>query len=97
MRQQEILSPERAFPGKAIEMLRTLSKQASPVVYRNAVLEAAARQTGSSLPFLFDHLSQLSVITHHLEGKIIGQPDAVAALARTVIRFTQTCNQRTAL
>ena len=89
MRQQEILSPDKAFPGKAIEMVRTLSKHAIVSVQRGAVLEVAARQTGSSLPYLLDRLGQQSAIRHHLEGQIIGQPDAVSALSRVVIRFTQ--------
>lgn len=89
MRQQEMLSPDKAFPGKAIDMVRSLGKQASLTVERNAVLELAARQTGSSLPFLVDRLGQQSAIRHHIEGQIIGQPDAVSALARVVVRFTQ--------
>ncbi len=90
MRQQEMLSPERAFPGKAIDMLRSLGKQTkSSAVQRINVLELTARQTGSSLPFLVDRLGQQSAIRHHIEGQIIGQPDAVAALSRVVIRFTQ--------
>ena len=90
MRQQEMLAPDKAFPGKAIEMIRTLSKQAGKVIQRNTVLQAASRQTGSTLPFLIDRLGQQSSIRHHLEGQIIGQPDAVAALARVVVRFTQS-------
>lgn len=89
MRQQEMLSPEKAFPGKAIEMVRSLGKQASSTVQRTSVLELAARQTGSSLPFLVDRLGQQAAIRHQIEGQIIGQPDAVSALARIVIRFTQ--------
>lgn len=89
MRQQEMLSPDRAFPGKAIEMIRSLAKHANSTVQRISVLELAARQTGSSLPFLVDRLGHQAAIRHHLEGQIIGQPDAVAALARVVVRFTQ--------
>ncbi len=90
MRQQEMLSPDKAFPGKAIDMIQSLSKQANSVVEQNKVLQAAARQTGSSLPFLVDRLGQQSAIQHHLKGQIIGQPDAVAALSRVVVRFTQS-------
>ena len=89
MRQQEMLSPDRAFPGKAIDMLRLLGKHTASTVQRNSVLELAARQTGCSLPFLVDRLGQQSAIRHHIEGQIIGQPDAVAALARVVVRFSQ--------
>lgn len=89
MRQQELLSPDKAFPGKAIDMVRTLGKHATSIVLRNSVLELAAQQTGSSLPFLVDRMGQQSAIRHHIEGQIIGQPDAVSALARVVIRFTQ--------
>ncbi len=89
MRQQEMLSPDKAFPGKAIDMVRSLGKHASSTVQRGSVLELAARQTGSSLPFLVDRFGQQSAIRHHIEGQIIGQPDAVAALARVVVRFTQ--------
>ncbi len=89
MRQQEMLAPDKAFPGKAIEMVRNLSKHATATIHRSTVLEAAARQTGSSLPYLIDRLGQQSAIRHHIEGQIIGQPDAVAALARVVVRFTQ--------
>ena len=89
MRQQEMLSPDRAFPGKAIDMLRLLGKHTTSTVQRNSVLELAARQTGCSLPFLVDRLGQQSAIRHHIEGQIIGQPDAVAALARVVVRFSQ--------
>ena len=89
MRQQEMLSPDKAFPGKAIDMVRSLGKHASSTVQRASVLELAARQTGSSLPFLVDRLGQQTAIRHHIEGQIIGQPDAVAALARVVVRFTQ--------
>jgi len=89
MRQQEMLSPDKAFPGKAIEMVRSLGKHATSTVQRTSVLELAARQTGSSLPLLVDRLGQQSAIRHHIEGQIIGQPDAVSALARVVIRFTQ--------
>ena len=90
MRQQEMLSPDKAFPGKAIDMVLALSKQSTSVVQRGSVLQAAARQTGSNLPFLIDRLGQQTSIQHHLEGQIIGQPDAVAALSRVVIRFTQS-------
>jgi ATP-dependent Clp protease ATP-binding subunit ClpA len=89
MRQQEILSPDKAFPGKSIDMVRSLGKHAASTVQRNSVLELAAQQTGSTLPFLVDRMGQQSAIRHHIEGQIIGQPDAVAALARIVVRFAQ--------
>jgi ATP-dependent Clp protease ATP-binding subunit ClpC len=90
IRQQESLAPDRAFPGKAIEMARTLAKHSEQVITRNSVLQLAARQTGSTLSLLLERLGQQKAIRHHLGGEIIGQPDAVGALARVVVRFAQS-------
>ncbi len=90
MRQQESLAPDKAFPGKAIDMARTLAKHSEQVITRSSVLQLAARQTGSTLSLLLERLGQQSAIRHHLGSEIIGQPDAIGALARVVVRFAQS-------
>ena len=71
-------------------MALTLSKHAEHVVSRGSVLQLTARQTGSTLSLLLERLGQQKAIRHHLGGEIIGQADAVSALARVVVRFAQS-------
>lgn len=89
MRQQEILAPDKAFPGKAIDMVRTLGAHAKKVVDRNAVYGLTARQTGTSLALLLRGLGDQKAIEESLSKKIIGQPDAVSAMARVTLRYAQ--------
>ena len=58
MQHQEIFAPDRAFPGKAIEMTKTLAKHSSEVVDRGAFYRLAGNQVGANLMLLVGRLEQ---------------------------------------
>ena len=95
LRHQEIFSPDRAFPGKAIDMAKSLAKNlsdsrdsaASVTPYNLHHTEIA--RIGVNLQFLRGHLSCLEPIRDLLSVSLIGQPAAVNALAKVVVRFSQ--------
>ncbi len=89
MRHQETFAPDQAFPGKAIEMCKTLTKHASSVVDGKSLLNLAGTQMGASLALLTGQMGDQVDIQQTLEQHLIGQPAAVAALSRTVIRYAQ--------
>lgn len=89
LRHQETFAPDQAFPGKAIEMCKTLTKHASLVVDRNSVLRLASAQMGASSDLLIDDLGNQKQIQHSLSRQLIGQPAALEALSRVVIRYSQ--------
>ncbi len=89
MRHQEIFAPDQAFPGKAIEMSKALAKHASEVVELRTVYRLAGTQVGASLTFLLNRLGNQESIQKLLGQQLIGQPVAVAALSRIVVRYSQ--------
>lgn len=89
LRHQETFAPDQAFPGKAIEMCKTLAKHASQVVDRRDVLHLAGAQIGASLSLLLSRMGSQQDIQQALSQQLIGQPAAVEALSRTVIRYSQ--------
>ncbi|MFO1064491.1 MAG: AAA family ATPase [Pirellulales bacterium] len=88
IRQQEVLSPNRAFPGKAIELLKTAG-EAMRTVTPHGLLEHLHRQTGTSIGLLYRNLGEQSEVEYHLGGRVIGQAEALKAMSRVVVRFTQ--------
>lgn len=89
IRHQETFAPDQAFPGKAIEMCKTLTKHASLVIDRNSVLRLASAQMGASSDLLINDLGNQKRIQHSLSRQLIGQPAALEALSRVVIRYAQ--------
>ena len=89
MRHQETFAPDQAFPGKAIEMCKTLTKHSSLVVNGNSVLNLASAQLGASSDLLINHLGDQRRIHNSLSRQLIGQPAALDALSRLVIRYSQ--------
>lgn len=89
MRHQETFAPDQAFPGKAIEMCKTLTKHSSLVVNSDSVLNLASAQMGASSGLLINDLGDLRCIQTSLSRQLIGQPAALEALSRTVIRYSQ--------
>jgi ATP-dependent Clp protease ATP-binding subunit ClpC len=89
MRHQEMFAPDQAFPGKAIGMCKTLTKHVDSVVDRQSVLRLAGAQVGANLRLLQGDLGDQQTIQASLSRRLIGQPAAVAALSRTVIRYAQ--------
>ncbi|MCA9134663.1 MAG: hypothetical protein KDA45_15955, partial [Planctomycetales bacterium] len=89
MRHQETFAPDRAFPGKAIEMCKTLTKHATDYVDRDSVLSLVGTQVGAQLTLLLDGLGNQQAIQAALGRQVIGQPAAIEALSRTVIRYSQ--------
>ncbi len=86
--QQEVLAPHRAFPGKAIELVKTIGTT-SAIINDNLLLYQLHQRTGTSLSLLYGHLGGQSEIADTLGSKVIGQPEAIEAMSRVVIRFTQ--------
>ena len=89
IRHQETFAPDQAFPGKAIEMCKTLTKHAALVVDQHSVLHLAGAQMGASSDLLIDHLGDQKRIQKSLARQLIGQPAALEALSRVVIRYSQ--------
>lgn len=89
LRHQETFAPDQAFPGKAIEMCKTLTKHSTSVVARRSVLQLAGAQMGANPMLLLGGLGDQRTIQKSLAVELIGQPTAVEALARTVIRYAQ--------
>lgn len=89
MRHQETFAPDQAFPGKAIEMCKTLAKHSSLVVNNSSVLRLASAQMGASSDLLVNDLGNQSRIQNSLSRQLIGQPAALEALSRMVIRYSQ--------
>lgn len=88
-RQQEIFAPDRAFPGKAIEMFKTLAKHSYHTIHRGEVYRLAGTQSGASLELLLNRLGNQNVIQSMLQRQLIGQPRAIEALSRVVVRYAQ--------
>jgi ATP-dependent Clp protease ATP-binding subunit ClpC len=88
-RHQEIFAPDRAFPGKAIEMFKTLAKHASLAVHSSAVYRLAGTQSGATLELLLNRLGNQNSIQKSLASHLVGQPGAVEALSRIVVRYAQ--------
>ncbi len=88
-RHQEIFAPDRAFPGKAIEMFKSLAKHETRAVNRHAFYRLAGTQSGASLQLLLNRLGNLESIRLSLAQRLIGQPGAVDALSRIVVRYAQ--------
>lgn len=89
MRHQEIFSPDRAFPGKAIDMTKTLVKHGTESVHRGIFYRLAGTQVGANLSLLLGRMGDQKNIEESLSQSLIGQPDAVRALSRVVVRFAQ--------
>jgi ATP-dependent Clp protease ATP-binding subunit ClpC len=89
MRHQETFAPDQAFPGKAIGMCKTLTKHVDLVVDRRSVFQLAGAQLGANLRLLQGDLGDQQAIQQSLNRRLVGQPAAVEALSRTVIRFAQ--------
>ncbi len=89
MRHQDTFAPDQAFPGKAIEMCKTLTKHTSQVVDRKSVLQLAGAQIGATLMLLLNGLGNQRNIQEMLSKQLIGQAAAVEALSRIVIRYSQ--------
>lgn len=89
VRQQESFAPDQAFPGKAIAVCKTLTKHVESVVDQRSVLELAGAQWGTNVGLLLGGLGDQATIQRVLSRQIIGQPAAVEALSRTVIRYAQ--------
>ncbi len=94
MRHQETFAPDQAFPGKAIEMCKTLTKHSSLVVNSSSVLNLASAQMGASSDLLINDLGDQRRIQKSLSRQLIGQPAALDALSRTVIRYSQRLHPR---
>lgn len=88
IRQQEVLAPDRAFPGKAIELIKAVSAAESVITVPSLLLHLHQR-TGTNLRLLLGHLGTQAEIEEALRRKVIGQDEAVQAMGRVVIRFTQ--------
>ncbi len=88
-RHQEIFAPDRAFPGKAIDMLKTLAKHSHHAIHRSEVYRLAGTQSGASLELLLNRLGDQTAIQSLLRRQLIGQPRAVEALSRVVVRYSQ--------
>lgn len=89
MRHQEIYSPDRAFPGKAIEMCQTMAKQSTQVVAPSSFFNLAGTQAGANMQLLLGRLGDQTNIQRSLNEHLIGQPEAVEALSKVAIRFSQ--------
>ncbi|MCC6510737.1 MAG: ATP-dependent Clp protease ATP-binding subunit, partial [Pirellulaceae bacterium] len=88
IQQQEVLSPNRAFPGKAIELIKSLS-DTNTIITPAGLLYHLHQRTGTNLRLLHGHLGNQAEVEEALSRKVIGQKDAIAAMARVVVRFTQ--------
>jgi ATP-dependent Clp protease ATP-binding subunit ClpC len=89
IRHQETFAPDQAFPGKAIEMCKALTKHSTQSVTQKSVLRLAGAQMGANPALLLGGLGDQRTIQQTLSRQLIGQPAAVEALGRTVIRYTQ--------
>jgi ATP-dependent Clp protease ATP-binding subunit ClpC len=89
IRHQEMFAPDQAFPGKAIGMCKTLTKHVDLVVDQRSVFQLAGAQVGANLRLLQGDLGDQQAIQQSLSRCLIGQPSAVDALSRTVIRYAQ--------
>lgn len=89
MRHQEVFAPDRAFPGKAIELLHTLAKHNQDFVTPGSLYHQAIAQVGANLNLLLGRLGTQTQIQEALQQQLVGQPAAVAALSKVAIRFAQ--------
>lgn len=89
MRHQETFAPDQTFPGKAIEMCKSLTKHSAQSVTQKSVLNLAGAQMGANPEMLMCGLGDQRSIQQSLSRQLIGQSAAVEALGRTVIRYTQ--------
>ena len=88
IQQQEVLAPDRAFPGKAIELIKTLSDGQEAIAPYD-LFHHLQERTGANVRLLLGDLGNQRQLENALQTKVIGQPDAIAAMARIVLRFTQ--------
>lgn len=89
MRHQEVFAPDRAFPGKAIEMLHTLAKHNQDFVTPGSLYQQANTQVGANLDLLLGRLGDQTKIQNALQQELVGQPAAIEALSKVAIRFSQ--------
>ena len=89
MRHQEVFAPDRAFPGKAIELLHTLAKHNEACVTPGSLFQQATAQVGANLDLVLGRLGTQSQIQEALEKELVGQTAAVKALSKIAIRFSQ--------
>lgn len=89
MRHQEIFAPNLAFPGKAIEMSKALVKHSADAVDLSVFYRLAGTQVGANLALLLGRLGNLDDIRKTLAQQLIGQPEAIHALSRVVVRYAQ--------
>jgi hypothetical protein len=89
MQHQEMYAPDQAFPGKAIEMCKSLTKHATLVIERTAVYRLAKAQVGANLMLLLNRLGSQQQIQEMLSRELIGQPAAIQSLSRVVVRYAQ--------
>ncbi len=88
IRQQEVLAPNRSFPGKAIELLKSISDTES-IITPTTLLYHLHQRTGTNLRMLYGTLGDQTTVENELRSHVIGQDAAIEAMARVVIRFTQ--------
>ncbi len=88
IQQQEVLAPNRAFPGKAIELIKTLGDNQTTIAPHD-LFDHLHQRTGANVQLLLGQLGNQALIENALNMNVIGQPEAVAAMARIVLRFTQ--------
>lgn len=89
MRHQEIFSPDQAFPGKAIEMTKTLAKHALSAVSPDSFYQLAGTQVGANMQLMLGLLGDQDSIRNSLSQSLVGQPEAIEALSKVVLRFSQ--------
>ncbi len=88
IQQQEVLAPNRAFPGKAIELIKALSEKQQALDTADLYRHLRDR-TGADERLLRGQCSSLAQVEDALSQKVIGQPEAIAAMSRIVMRYTQ--------
>jgi ATP-dependent Clp protease ATP-binding subunit ClpA/protein subunit release factor B len=84
--------PYRAFPGKAIGLLEQVAadlggsaKEERPVLSRQVLVRAFARQTGMPEFILSDHLTmEPAAVEQYFRERLIGQPHAVECVVDLV-------------
>jgi ATP-dependent Clp protease ATP-binding subunit ClpC len=88
IRQQEVFAPDRAFPGKAIELIKAVG-ETERAITPTSLLMHLHKRTGANVRLMHGSLGDQTQIAYQLGSKVIGQADAIAAMARVVVRFTQ--------
>jgi ATP-dependent Clp protease ATP-binding subunit ClpA len=80
--------PYRSFPGKAIRLFEDAireRKNGNPQLDRAALTAAFSRRSGMPLALLSDSLPlRIADVRTHFETRVLGQPDATAALVDVV-------------